>query len=381
MELSKKYTKFVSGYFIIINQTACRDNEIELPGEVEKLPDLREIYKKALSNNIPDLPFYFHANHLGSGSLITEKSGGTYQTLAYAPYGEDLVNVRHFPNEPYDERYQFTGYERDEETGLSYAVNRYYWDKGSIMISVDPHAESYPWMGGYSFCSNDPVNRIDPDGMDDYEVDNKGYVNWTKQSDTHVLHSLDDRGNQTGRSVTVKNGGILDQLAQGNTSISQATVDNKSANDVFNVFKFAADNTNVEWSLSGFRDGNKTKFYINTNHAANFAETGESNGIFKAKNMLFNVHSHWKENGAKGGSGYIYQPNMKTGKFDFKGYAPGGSDGKVAANLYIELERVMPMYVYHSYTQGIYQFNPWNSAAKKWLNIKSGTQMRNIIHP
>jgi hypothetical protein len=34
MELSKKYTGFVSDYFVKVNQTACRDNEIELPAEL-----------------------------------------------------------------------------------------------------------------------------------------------------------------------------------------------------------------------------------------------------------------------------------------------------------------------------------------------------------
>ncbi|MDR3327710.1 MAG: hypothetical protein LBT04_06260, partial [Prevotellaceae bacterium] len=63
--------------------------------------------------------------------------------------------------------------EKDEETGLDYAVNRYYWGKGGIMISVDPHAESYPWISGYAYCSNNPINRIDPDGNADFEVNGK----------------------------------------------------------------------------------------------------------------------------------------------------------------------------------------------------------------
>jgi hypothetical protein len=66
-KLSKKYTNFAENYFVKVNQTACSDNEIELPVEVGKLPDLREVYEKALSNNIPDLPFYFNANH---GSVL-----------------------------------------------------------------------------------------------------------------------------------------------------------------------------------------------------------------------------------------------------------------------------------------------------------------------
>jgi len=39
------------------------------------------------------------------------------------------------------------------------------------------------------------------------------------------------------------------------------------------------------------------------------------------------------------------------------------------------------MYVYHRYTQGLYKYDPWNSAAKSWLNIQSGKELKNIIHP
>jgi RHS repeat-associated protein len=108
--------------------------------------------------------YYFNANHLGSGSLITDGNGQTYQTLAYAPYGESLVNIRHFPNESYDERYQFTGYEKDEETGLSQAKNRYYDSKLSIFYSVDALAEKFPNIAGYVYGANNPIMFIDPDG-------------------------------------------------------------------------------------------------------------------------------------------------------------------------------------------------------------------------
>ncbi|MDR3326628.1 MAG: RHS repeat-associated core domain-containing protein, partial [Prevotellaceae bacterium] len=86
-------------------------------------------------------PFYFHANHLGSGSLITDKGGGTYQTLAYAPYGEEIVNIR---NGNYDELHRFGGHLKDEESGLLQAEARYYSPPLSIPISTDLHWYNYP---------------------------------------------------------------------------------------------------------------------------------------------------------------------------------------------------------------------------------------------
>jgi RHS repeat-associated protein len=105
--------------------------------------------------------YYFNANHLGSGSLITDISGNTYQTLAYAPFGEELVNQ--FSGD-YDEPYKFTGYERDRESGLYYFGQRYEDPTISQFYSVDRFAEKFPWQSPYCVASNNPVNFIDVNG-------------------------------------------------------------------------------------------------------------------------------------------------------------------------------------------------------------------------
>lgn len=67
---------------------------------------------------------------------------------------------QHYYNSPY----KFSGKELDEETGLYYYGARYYDPKVSIWLSVDPLAEEYPNIGGYTYCANNPINIIDPDG-------------------------------------------------------------------------------------------------------------------------------------------------------------------------------------------------------------------------
>jgi RHS repeat-associated protein len=130
---------------------------------MQNLPDLLKEFKLATDRDVPDKLYYFHSNHLGSGSLITDKNGGTYQTLAYAPWGEDLVNIKHY-SDWYGEKYQFTGYEKDEETDLNYATNRYYDPKLNIFYSVDALAEKFPNISGYSYGANNPIMFRDPDG-------------------------------------------------------------------------------------------------------------------------------------------------------------------------------------------------------------------------
>jgi len=44
------------------------------------------------------------------------------------------------------------------------------WQDAAIMgfTTMDPLAEQTPWNSPYAYCSNDPVNRVDPMGMDDH---------------------------------------------------------------------------------------------------------------------------------------------------------------------------------------------------------------------
>ncbi len=61
--------------------------------------------------------YFFHSDHLGSASWITDGSGLPVQHLLYLPFGEHFVNEQ---SASYDERFTFTGKERDAETGTAW---------------------------------------------------------------------------------------------------------------------------------------------------------------------------------------------------------------------------------------------------------------------
>lgn len=46
-------------------------------------------------------------------------------------------------------------------------------EHSSRWLSPDPLAEKFPWQSPYVFCSNNPVNRIDPDGRADFLLNGK----------------------------------------------------------------------------------------------------------------------------------------------------------------------------------------------------------------
>lgn len=107
--------------------------------------------------------FYFHPDHLGSTSYITNKNGSISQHVEYIAFGEVLFEEH---SSSFSSPYLFNGKELDRETNLSYYGARYYDAKVSLWLSVDPMAEKYSNFGGYSFAFNNPVVFIDPDGRD-----------------------------------------------------------------------------------------------------------------------------------------------------------------------------------------------------------------------
>jgi RHS repeat-associated protein len=59
---------------------------------------------------------------------------------------------------------QFTGYEKDEESGLSNAGARMYDSKTDIFYSTEPRWQDYPWISSYAHSLNNPITYSDPDG-------------------------------------------------------------------------------------------------------------------------------------------------------------------------------------------------------------------------
>ena len=102
--------------------------------------------------------FFYHSDHLGSTSYITDDKANITQYDAYLPYGELLVD-EHSSSE--EMPYKFNGKEFDEETGLYYYGARYMNPMASIWYGVDPMAEKYATTGGYVYTLDNPIRLID----------------------------------------------------------------------------------------------------------------------------------------------------------------------------------------------------------------------------
>ena len=105
--------------------------------------------------------FFYHSDHLGSTSYITDDHANITQYDAYLPYGELLVD-EHSSSE--DLPYKFNGKQFDEATGLYYYGARYMTPVTSLWYGVDPLAEKYLKTGAYVYCGGNPIVLKDPDG-------------------------------------------------------------------------------------------------------------------------------------------------------------------------------------------------------------------------
>ena len=164
-------------------------------------------------------------------------------------------------------RYLFSGKEVDAESGMSYFEARYFDPSHMIFISPDPMFEKYFWVSRYAYCSNNPINRIDPTGKEDYEMDIKGQkmtvVPNTQGTPDRII--LKKENGESVISNEYENGTI--KMNDKMSGEGQSTFSVKSNSEGAEIFKFLADNgTGKEFGLVTTREHGST---ITTNYEDN----------------------------------------------------------------------------------------------------------------
>ena len=109
------------------------------------------------------MQFYYHPDHLGSSSYITNLDGEVAQHIEYVPFGEVFIEER---NNTWNTPYLFNAKEFDEETGMYYYGARYYEPRLSLWMSTDPMQEKYSNISTYCYVSNNPIKYIDIVGLE-----------------------------------------------------------------------------------------------------------------------------------------------------------------------------------------------------------------------
>jgi RHS repeat-associated protein len=142
---------------------------------------------------------YYHQDHLGSSSVMTDANGALVEETAFYPFG--IPRNEHRLRQ-IEESYKFTQKERDRETGLHYFEARYLAGTISRFLSVDPMyantesaADDPQALNLYAYVRNNPLQYTDPTGLDQRsEIANaaalhdtraaqadKGLLDWTRE--------------------------------------------------------------------------------------------------------------------------------------------------------------------------------------------------------
>ena len=142
----------------------CNDGTLE----AAQAKAMRKAQSRAVAKSFKDpdnyenLQFFYHPDHLGSSSFITNLDGEVVQHIEYVPFGEVFIEER---NSVWNTPYLFNAKEFDEETGLYYYGARYYEPRLSLWLSTDPAQEKTLHLTTYNFSQNNPINYIDADGL------------------------------------------------------------------------------------------------------------------------------------------------------------------------------------------------------------------------
>ena len=263
----------------------------------------------------------YHPDHLGSTSLVTNSYGEITQNISYIPYGEIFVEET---AGGWQSPYYFNAKELDEETGLYYYGARYLDPAGARWLSADPMWEKYVGMNPYQYCHNNPVRMVDPKGMDDYGVGSNGEIAFIKETNDEKDRliagvSIDSKGNLkrdknggikglkynedgtlANKDIKVSKGIFTSKNTTKRSAIGGHIYNTKDLNEATDIFKFLANETNVEWGFFNKRydENGKTPehsfYFLSTSHEYD-KESLSATIILREINSVFvdfHYHSH-----------------------------------------------------------------------------------------
>ncbi|MCQ2211560.1 MAG: hypothetical protein MJZ34_14860 [Paludibacteraceae bacterium] len=221
------------------------------------------------------LIFFYHPDHLGSTSYVTDADGNIAQHVEYIPYGEVFVEER---NNSFSTNYLFNAKELDNETGLYYYGARYLDPMGAMWLSVDPMWEKYAGMSPYNYCAGNPVKLVDPDGKD---IDVLNQEN-TQNTDYGMYVYIKPKRDEEGAYYKRGSNGQVDMSVR------------YSLNDCPSFLKTLGENfedmckTNTGWELF--------QYFSDKNHNARFQKTDGQNTINGDGSHVIHINPESRDN-------------------------------------------------------------------------------------
>jgi RHS repeat-associated protein len=258
--------------------------------------------------------FFYHKDHLGSSTQISDPGANIIQHIEYLPYGELFFERRDYWNTPY----KFNAKELDEQTGLYYYGARYYTPEVSIWLSVDPLADKSPFESPYTYCSNNPIIYIDPTGM--YKL---------PTAEEYEAAGLSDAEIQRFETVVAN----MKDLVQNNPQLLESMVNSTGYNkeDILTHMEIGEGPKINLTDYIGARSSSKDGFEIGYQVIKHFTSIRSSDEEYLAEQafgmamVLIDEYTHWGDkNNNNGNNTGQWSMKGKTEIFDADIYTSGG---------------------------------------------------------
>ncbi len=207
-KLSKKIT---SGQGIKVEHYVGGWHYVQDYGETEPIPEFFQFPGGRI--NIETGYNFDLTDHLGNVRVTIDQTGTVLQTDDYYPFGLTFNSY----TSGTENLYKYNGKEEQKETGnYDYGARMYDPALGRFW-QIDPSADNYLEWTPYNYVGNNPINVIDPDGKDWYDINGK--IRWRNQEGDYtnkkgetfsslgknvlvVTHNRDKKGNEKVNSAT-----------------------------------------------------------------------------------------------------------------------------------------------------------------------------------
>ncbi len=195
-----------------------------------------------------DSVVYFYLDNLDSRRVVLDSSGAVIDRYRYSAWGVATQDAGS------DDYRSFTGKDYDA-TGLIYFNARYYDPVVGRFVTEDPARKGTGW---YTYCENDPVNRVDLKGLIDNQIAN---VKDLKNSQ-EFINKISDNG--------------VYQISAGVHSLSLLVYNDYNGNRKFYATELKAD-PNLMNIKDAFTGGLDSKKYHLLKYEGDFKSTGPTN--------------------------------------------------------------------------------------------------------
>lgn len=206
-----------------------------------------------------DTPIYHYylKDHQGNNRIVMNQNGTTVEQVNhYYPFGglfgEGIATS--------NQNYKYNGKELNCMHGLDW------YDYGARMYDAalgrwhvgDSSSEKYYEISPFVYCKNNPILRVDIDGKDDYVVNQNGFVyhyKATKYEDegdrVYYFNGSNKPKQVNGEPIVIMDNKLMPDMVRNQSREGGISTYGKtnSIRDATNLFKFAADNSIVEWKL------------------------------------------------------------------------------------------------------------------------------------